>query len=93
MRRTEPQLHEAKVRHDAIAAALSRGHRDLKPIAAGKTQARWECGACGMEVDADWNPPANGIDVSGPAVALNCPGLDGNYRDASDEGENATTAN
>ncbi len=66
-------LHEAKVRHEALEAALIRGHHHLKPILAGRTQARWECGVCGMEVEADWNPPANGIDISGPAVALNCP--------------------
>ncbi len=69
-----PQLHEAKTRHEAIAAALRRGHLLLATQwATGKTQARWECRLCGMEVTADWNPPANGIDVSGEAVALNCP--------------------
>ncbi len=65
--------HEARTRHDAIATALQRGHKLLNTTTSGQTQARWECRVCKMEVTADWNPPANGIDISGEAVALNCP--------------------
>ena len=40
----------------------------------GRTIHRAECVRCGMEVDIDLNPPPNGIEVSGEAVAPTCNG-------------------
>jgi hypothetical protein len=37
------------------------------------------CKHCAMWVQVDTNPPANGIDIGGPAVALNCEANDGIY--------------
>jgi len=33
---------------------------------------RYLCPACGLEVAIDTRPPANGIDIGGPAVARGC---------------------
>lgn len=38
----------------------------------GKTSSN-ACGTCGMSVHVDVSPGPNGIDISGPAVALDCP--------------------
>ena len=70
--RLVPGYREA-LKREARTAALLRGHSYLETVDRGRTQSGWECGLCGMEVTADWNPPANGIDISGEAVALNCP--------------------
>jgi hypothetical protein len=32
-----------------------------------------KCKVCGASVHVDDRPPPNGIDIAGPAVALNCP--------------------
>ena len=33
---------------------------------------RGQCVRCGAEVDCDVDPPPNGIDIAGPAVAVEC---------------------
>ena len=33
------------------------------------------CTKCPAWVDLNTNPPANGIDIGGPAVALDCPAI------------------
>lgn len=38
--------------------------------ARGRTSA--ECASCGAWVQVDTDPPANGVDVGGPAVAVDC---------------------
>jgi len=38
----------------------------------GHTSAVAECVHCKMWVEVDTNPPANGIDIGGSAVALDC---------------------
>ncbi len=37
------------------------------------TLTRLTCDNCGMIADANTHPQANGIDIGGEAVALNCP--------------------
>ena len=36
------------------------------------THARVTCGKCGLDADANTKPPANGIEIGGELVALNC---------------------
>jgi hypothetical protein len=45
------------------------GMWDTDPL---EEKASNECIDCGMAVFVDTNPPPNGIDVSGQAVALQC---------------------
>jgi transcription elongation factor Elf1 len=64
---------------DLLAEALEscelRGH-DMgswqEVNTAGRTIYRAACKGCGKEVDVEVNPPANGIDIGGEAVALGC---------------------
>lgn len=37
------------------------------------TRGEFICQTCGAYVQVDSNPPPNGIDIGGNAVALNCP--------------------
>lgn len=57
---------------EARDAAEWRGHSDLHDRFLSPTQSRITCGVCGMEADANTKPPANGIDIGGELVALNC---------------------
>jgi hypothetical protein len=58
---------------DEIAdAAAWRGHTDLHDEIFSDTHARVTCSVCSMSADADTNPPANGINIGGELVALNC---------------------
>lgn len=59
---------------EATDAAKRRGH-DLVWIRSSSASGTWrdaECAECGMTVRADAHPAPNGIDIGGPAVALNC---------------------
>lgn len=62
--------------NEAREAAQNRGHT-LGPFAPGEfwRERRYaDCTECGMGVAVDPDPPPNGIDISGSAVALNCTG-------------------
>ena len=59
------KIHRLKLR--ALDACLKRCHK----------MAAWEwntsyCEECGLWVQVDPNPPANGIAIGGPAVAVDC---------------------
>ena len=59
---------------DAREAATWRGHRMARFTHESKTQAYAYCQTgCGMGAFVDTKPSANGIDIHGRAVALNCP--------------------
>ena len=63
-------LHALKI--EATKAAKCRGHKmgAWAPVYNGGT---WKvCHKCGAPVIVDPNPPANGIDICGAAVAVNC---------------------
>lgn len=78
-------MHTLKqLRLEATRAANFRGHT-LLAWRGSRTRQSTKCGWCGMEVTVDTKPPANGIDVAGEAVALECPwrgGLKSNPRRA-----------
>ena len=59
---------------NAADAASFRGHALLvwdEPHD-GDQRANGACARCGAQVSVDLSPPANGIDIGGPAVALSC---------------------
>lgn len=56
----------------ANESAEFRGHRHLIVEFFSDTHARLTCPYCGKDADANTNPPANGIDIGGELVALNC---------------------
>lgn len=56
----------------AIQSAEYRKHR-LNRWVSVEYSAYARCVFCDMQVTVDANPPPNGIDISGQAVALNCP--------------------
>jgi hypothetical protein len=65
------------LKREAGAACRWRGHRmgpwehNAAPV--GLADAAWcECRDCGAYVGVHTNPPPNGIDVHGEAVALGC---------------------
>jgi hypothetical protein len=61
-----------KLMKEAEESAKSRGHI-LKPWEIeGRTGAIAECKVCGKEVICDTEPQANGIEIHGDAVALDC---------------------
>ena len=64
-----------KLRAEASRGAAWRGHR-LEWMDSwhkqNRTIQRGVCLDCGMDVDCNTNPEANGIDIGGQAIALNC---------------------
>jgi hypothetical protein len=67
------------LRRDAARSTAWRGHRmkwtyPLRWGLSGRELAVGVCRRCGMEVCCDPKPEANGIDIGGEAVALNCKG-------------------
>ncbi len=58
---------------DALAACARRGHTMGEYIRFSPTHGECVCATCGAYVQVDSNPPSNGIDIGGNAVALNCP--------------------
>lgn len=70
----DAQARQLAVQDDAADAASRRGHQ----LGAWSSQAtKWHpaiaaCVHCGAEAHATADPPPNGVDVGGPAVALNC---------------------
>ena len=78
------ELQQEQERRDAIGVLLrsamdsakDRGHSMEFPKiveVAGRTCFDSTCSICGAELRVDPTPPPNGIDISGTAVALNCP--------------------
>ena len=73
------KLQSEDLEASARQSAAWRGH-DLTgftyKLTPGRSQAWAKCGRlfCGMGVWIDTNPPPNGIDICGEAVALNCKG-------------------
>ena len=66
------------LRREAQAATHWRGHRmrwSAPQYGDGGLRAvqSAECRSCGAWVQIDTHPPANGIDIGGSAVALECP--------------------
>ena len=65
-----------RLRRNAILAAKFRGHQMTRQwvySTNGKRQSI-KCRICGMHSIIDLDPPPNGIDISGQAVALHCLG-------------------
>lgn len=63
-----------KLKKEAREAAEFRGHRLQRFRHDSKTNAYAYCATgCGMGVFVSTNPPPNGIDISGRAVAVQCP--------------------
>ncbi len=67
----------SKLRKEAESACKFRGHRMTNwgfTIKAGGSGIRGgaTCKNCGRGVQYDTNPPPNGIEISGEAVAVNC---------------------
>ena len=66
-----------RLRKEALEACEWRGHKmsRFKPGEFWKNVRTAHCTnpGCQGEVWVDPNPPANGIDIHGDAVALNCP--------------------
>jgi hypothetical protein len=56
---------------EAKDAATWRGHT-VGRWKFGKDWAELTCKTCGAWVQVQTNPPPNGIDIGGPAVAINC---------------------
>lgn len=65
------------LRREAASGTAWRGHR-MRWQQISPTLVRGVCIRCGLDVDCDTHPPANGIDIGGPAVALNCSTTTGN---------------
>ena len=66
------------LRKEADAVCKFRGHKMINwgfTLSPGgqRVQGGAICKYCGMDVSYDTKPPANGIDISGEAVALYCP--------------------
>ncbi len=61
------------LKQSARQSAKARGHKMTNFQRIVETS-RYEsiCAVCAMYVIVDSNPPANGIDIGGTAVALNC---------------------
>lgn len=73
--RNEP--HGRRLRREAMESATWRGHQmgRWEIILGGGTGAHRQqatCKKCGKQVVVDTNPPPNGIDIGGEAVALGC---------------------
>lgn len=67
---TGPSLNYLVVKiHEA---AEGRGHGPFNFIEFSREHGRVSCIKCGMDADAQTSPPANGIDIGGNLVALNC---------------------
>lgn len=67
---------DSRLYHLEVSASEScayRGHTMAKFETLSEIHSRAVCKDCGMYVDCDAKPPANGIDIGGQAVALNCP--------------------
>lgn len=60
------------LKREAKESAAARGHVIGYWINNGYYRAEAECLKCGMHVFVDVNPPPNGIDIHGEAIALNC---------------------
>jgi hypothetical protein len=66
-----------ELERDALGACKNRGHSMEKCWTDFRTRqivSKFACRHCGMEVWCDTHPAPNGIDIGGPAVALNCTG-------------------
>lgn len=60
------------LKQHAIASCILRGHRMRRFVTLTTTTAESTCSACEKSVVVNSHPPANGIDIGGEAVALNC---------------------
>jgi hypothetical protein len=62
---------------DAVESSEWRGHDiynlDITQRGENRMTGYMECRNCTAYVQVDTNPPANGIDIGGTSVALNCP--------------------
>jgi hypothetical protein len=61
-----------KIINDATESAAFRGHKLGKWIFHDGNTAETTCMNCGKWIQVESNPAPNGIDIGGPAVALNC---------------------
>ena len=62
-----------RLKREARDACEFRGHDMGKFFGDGtKYVIQSKCRRCGMQAWVDTNPPPNGIDIAGEAVALNC---------------------
>jgi hypothetical protein len=62
-----------RLKREASDAATWRGHK-MGRFTHFTHTAISECSICGASVEVDTRPPANGIDIGGPAVAIGCGG-------------------
>lgn len=62
------------LKNEAMESCESRGHKmnHWRKDSYWRTVESCECTACGATVRVDTNPPPNGIDIMGSAVAINC---------------------
>jgi hypothetical protein len=51
-----------------------RGHKGTPWISVGRGAVSLHCDKCGAYVLCETNPPPNGVEIGGDAVALNCTG-------------------
>jgi len=58
-----------KLQAEALESCNSRGHK----MSNFDKYNMSKCTICKAGVQTDDKPPSNGIDIGGPAVALNCP--------------------
>ncbi|RDJ35688.1 MAG: hypothetical protein DWQ19_12790 [Crenarchaeota archaeon] len=70
-----------ELKNQAEERVAYRGHElgQWRPGSFWQRQANNECRHCGKWVQVDTEPSPNGIDIGGPAVALNCGG--GNFHE------------
>lgn len=63
-----------RLKAEARGAARFRGHTltPWRPDSYWPTVQNAQCTCCGRGARIDTNPPPNGVDISGEAVALNC---------------------
>lgn len=69
-------LNQLELEDELMLAAFRRGHgplRKVRQVVVGRHETLITCSACGVNGSACANPPANGIDIAGELVALDCP--------------------
>ena len=66
-----------RLRREALASCNARGHTmSIFTHRIYGDSAMANCMICGMKVYINANPPANGIDIHGEAVAIHCKGAE-----------------
>ncbi|KKM71239.1 hypothetical protein LCGC14_1432690 [marine sediment metagenome] len=61
-----------RLKAEARESATWRGHDMIRFTVLSEYRVEAVCRDCGAYVQVDANPAANGIDIGGTAVAINC---------------------